>query len=490
MRTIKLLTLLLATLASAPQARAFTYWNDSRASALVPGNQVTLRVENPQGPGLVQSVLYADNGIQSVGMTEVADGPSTLEATVPGPTSARSYFGFRLVQSTNIDLLAVRLADGTPPLPDALSLVSADPIGDEIYGRSHLDLVSARVSRDDTHLYAALTNVGGGFPVNQGLTFFSYLLGIKNPYVADSDTVFGMIQTVTAGGIIEPGLYQINGTGVNDLVKLGEITATEYPAENTLVLSCLLADLVANPVFQSWYDDTDPQLDVAGFTQRISLLSGVGEADQTPGATWHLRSVYADPVVNTLPQLSDLAVPSGGTGGLVQVSYEDAEAHCPVTAEIVFDGTDVYALRPASLDYGMSVLYQSEADIPPLVTGDWTSAVVRFSDNGVDAVELTSLVSAVGGQPTLLVGRVWPNPSSGPTSFALELPQAGSVQLSVFDLAGRRVVDLVDGALAAGPHSYFWDGRDAQRQPQPAGVYFFRLAYRGHEQTQRVVLLR
>jgi hypothetical protein len=489
MRTIKLLILLCTTLALAPQARGFTYWNDFRVSALLPGNQLTVRVENPQGPGLAQSILYADSGIQTMGQTGVVDGASTLEATVPGPTSVRSYYGFRLVQPTNIDLLAVRVT-GDNPSPAALSLVSDDPVGDEVYGLDHLDLVSAKVSRDETRLYAALKNVGGGFPVSQGLTFFSYLLGITNPNVADPDTVFGMIQTVSALGIIEPGLYQINGTGVNDLVKLGEITATEYPAENTLVLSCLLADLEANPVFQAWYDAGDPQLGVAGFTQRISLLGGVGEADQTPGATWHLRSVFADPVVNTLPQLSDLVVPAGGSGGRVQVNYVDAEAHCPVIAEVVFDGTEVYALRPVSLDYGLPILYRSELDIPPLVSGSWTNAVVRFSDNAVDVVELTTAVSAVEQAGILLTGRAWPNPSTGPTGFALELPQSGPVRLAVYDLAGRRVVDLAEGTLAAGPHRYFWDGRDAQGRPQPAGVYFFRLAYGGGELTRRVVLLR
>ena len=84
-----------------------------------------------------------------------------------------------------------------------------------------------------------------------------------------------MIHTITAAGIIEPGLYQINGTGVDDLVKIGEITATELPGQNTLLLSCELADLEANPVFQSWYDPADPRLDVAGFTQRITVLGGV-----------------------------------------------------------------------------------------------------------------------------------------------------------------------------------------------------------------------
>ena len=93
----------------------------------------------------------------------------------------------------------------------------------------NLDLTECRIGRDGTRLYAALTNAGGGFPVNSGLTFFSYLLGINNPADSDPDTVFAMIHTITAAGIIAPGLYQINGTGIDDLVRIGDITATVLP---------------------------------------------------------------------------------------------------------------------------------------------------------------------------------------------------------------------------------------------------------------------
>ena len=229
----------------------------------------------------------------------------------------------------------------------------------------NLDLTDCRIGRDGTRLYAALTNAGGGFPVNTGLTFFSYLLGINNPADSDPDTVFALIHTITAAGIIEPGLYQINGTGIDDLVRIGDITATVLPGENTLLLSCALADLEANPVFQAWYDPADPRLDVAGFTQKITVLGGAQEADRTPGGVWHLREVALDPGSNQLPQLADLALPEAGTGGVVSVVYSDANGHCPVIAELVFDGNEVFPLRPQTLDYDAPVVYRSDRTCHP-----------------------------------------------------------------------------------------------------------------------------
>lgn len=482
------LACLLAVLLAA-EAVAFTLWDDLRASALLPGDEVTVRVEGPQGAGQVHSILHFTGGIQEQTLTGVPDGPGTLEATVPGPVATRRYYGFRLVQGDAIDLLTVRVATGPTPDPLDLTFLTDDPTGDEAFGRPHLDLVACRLGRDDTRLYAALTNDGGGFPVSQGLTFFSYLLGIKNPASAVADTVFGMIQTVDVAGIIAPGLYQINGDGINDLVKIGEITATEWPAANTLVLSCLLADLEANPVFQSWYDDADPRLEPAGFTQRITLLGGAAQADSTQGGVWHLREVALDPGPNSLPELSGEDVSYPAPGSRASVVYTDAEGHCPVTAELVFDGMDSYALRPVTLDYGSPVEYRSDPDLPPLVSGSWSTASFRFSDNGTDVVTREITVSAVGDDPRSTV-RAAPNPFSASTRVAFELGAAQPVSLVVYDLAGRRVRTMVAATLAAGPHATGWDGRDGAGRPQPAGVYFYRLRSREHDTVQRVTLLR
>lgn len=67
-----------------------------------------------------------------------------------------------------------------------------------------------------------------------------------------------------------------------------------------------------------------------------------------------------------------------------------------------------------------------------------------------------------------------PNPSRGSTELTLELSRAGTIEVAVFDAAGRRVRDLHRGALAAGRHRLAWDGRDARGGRVAAGVYYVR----------------
>ncbi len=490
MRLTLLVFLWLGCFLGVESASAFTFWTDFRSSALLPDESVVIRVENPQGPGSSNTILFSENGVQENPLIPVLDGPNTLEATVPGPTVDRRFYGFRYGRNDSIDLISVQLPDGANPTPNDLTLLATDPVGDENFGLPNLDLTACRISHDGTRLYAALTNAGGGFPVNSGLTFYSYFLGIKDPAVTDPDTVFAMIHTVDVAGIIQPGLYRVFGTGVSDLLKIGEITATEFPAENTLLLSCLLADLEADPAFQTWYDDTDPRLDVAGFTQKISLLGGVGEADRTSGVIWHLREMALDPGVNQLPVLTDLVLPDPASGGYVSVIYSDADGHLPVIAELVFDGTDTYALRPESLDYGFPVTYVSDTDLPPLVANSWSQVVARFSDNQSDVVELVEVnVSAVFDRTRLRV-QASPNPFTGQTLVAFELPRSQPVKLAVYDLRGHHVITLLDTDLDGGPHARSWDGRDHSGRPQPAGVYFYHLQSGGVDVVRRVTLVR
>ncbi len=82
-----------------------------------------------------------------------------------------------------------------------------------------------------------------------------------------------------------------------------------------------------------------------------------------------------------------------------------------------------------------------------------------------------------------------PNPARGISTFAFTLPRAGRAELSVHDLAGRRVTTLASGSRAAGRHEARWDGRDADGRGLPAGVYFARLATADGTVTRRVLRL-
>ena len=62
--------------------------------------------------------------------------------------------------------------------------------------------------------------------------------------------------------------------------------------------------------------------------------------------------------------------------------------------------------------------------------------------------------------------------------------------LRVYDVSGRLVRTLVDGALAAGDHEVLWRGRDDGGREVASGVYLYRLEADGVSESRPMVLVR
>jgi parallel beta-helix repeat protein len=83
-----------------------------------------------------------------------------------------------------------------------------------------------------------------------------------------------------------------------------------------------------------------------------------------------------------------------------------------------------------------------------------------------------------------------PNPFHGSTEIRFDLPRAGHVGVMVYDAVGRELRSLVEGAMAAGPHTVTWDGADGAGRRVPSGVYFYRLSIDGRTEGSRVIVAR
>lgn len=84
-----------------------------------------------------------------------------------------------------------------------------------------------------------------------------------------------------------------------------------------------------------------------------------------------------------------------------------------------------------------------------------------------------------------------PNPFNPVTTIAYEIPAGGAdVNISVYDVAGRRVRILVDEHRPAGVFSVPWKGDDERGQRAASGVYFYRMRAGKFVETKKMVLLK
>jgi len=104
--------------------------------------------------------------------------------------------------------------------------------------------------------------------------------------------------------------------------------------------------------------------------------------------------------------------------------------------------------------------------------------------------DVTGIPADSGGAPGVATVVVSPNPFNPSASIRFDLRAAARVRLVIYDLEGKTVRTLADGRLSAGPHTYFWDGRNDTGDALPSGVYFFRLEADGASTAGKLTLLR
>jgi hypothetical protein len=83
-----------------------------------------------------------------------------------------------------------------------------------------------------------------------------------------------------------------------------------------------------------------------------------------------------------------------------------------------------------------------------------------------------------------------PNPFRGASQLSFLVPRAGRATLTVYDIAGHEVAEILNGPVSGGEHHVSWDGMSSG-VPCASGIYFASLVFEGEEQAQqKLVKLR
>jgi PKD repeat protein len=112
-------------------------------------------------------------------------------------------------------------------------------------------------------------------------------------------------------------------------------------------------------------------------------------------------------------------------------------------------------------------------------------------------IALTTAVAEAASNPTDFgLAQNFPNPvslnSNGPsaTRITFNLPSAGDVQLSVYNLFGQRVRALVNSYHAPGNYTATWDLHNERGESVSSGIYFYRLQTANHVATKKLVVMQ
>jgi len=156
-----------------------------------------------------------------------------------------------------------------------------------------------------------------------------------------------------------------------------------------------------------------------------------------------------------------------------------------------FAGTDDYILQAAdSKNWPSGFEYDPEGDGTPIssslgVHEHWNNATDKlYSRNfgmseGIELVSEytpTSIFEQSNSQnQTFQLEQNYPNPFSSNTNISYNLLVPSKVNLSIYDLNGKKIRTLVNMEQAAGMHQQSWDGTLNNGLSAPSGAYLFTL---------------
>ena len=98
--------------------------------------------------------------------------------------------------------------------------------------------------------------------------------------------------------------------------------------------------------------------------------------------------------------------------------------------------------------------------------------------------------AAVIAPATFAVSQNYPNPFNPVTDIRYVIPEAGRVNVAVFNALGQRVRTLVDAIQPAGQQTVRWDSRDDVGRNVASGVYVYRVTSGTHSATKKMILMR
>lgn len=151
-------------------------------------------------------------------------------------------------------------------------------------------------------------------------------------------------------------------------------------------------------------------------------------------------------------------------------------------------GGDVYMC--AEYDYIEDCIEDEELPVPPDLR-DISDLYVSYLRVMVSTGSNVSTVNENILMPNQFrVYDAYPNPFNPVTTLRYQLPEANMVTVTIYDMAGRQVKNLIDQQQGQGLHSIQWNGTNNLGNTVSAGIYLYQVHSGVYNQTNKMIFLK
>ncbi len=222
------------------------------------------------------------------------------------------------------------------------------------------------------------------------------------------------------------------------------------------------------------------------------------------GGTIYLRRFSADgtPLGNK-EQINDT---SGESISGVDIAMDASEYFVVVWRRRNNVGSNIMAQRFATdgSHMGANIQISTTADSLSLLfptvalgSGKIYAAWRVFETNNIRAniLDFNNPIVSVEAEPekaqkSFQLLQNYPNPFNATTTLSYKVPSPQYVKLTVYDLSGKEVANLMNVFQSAGSHREVWNGRNKHGAIVSSGLYFVRLQVGGNSRVLKITFLR
>lgn len=163
-----------------------------------------------------------------------------------------------------------------------------------------------------------------------------------------------------------------------------------------------------------------------------------------------------------------------------RLSYGDTGDPYPgSTSNLSFTPTS----SPSSDSYSASSSFVAITNISPSSSTMTADFAVSFAvDNDIE--------DDPPALPQFSLGQNYPNPFNPSTQFSYTVPEAGEVEINIYNILGGKIRQIATGHHQAGTYTLSWNGTDKNGEDVPSGVYFYELVTEEETTTRKMLLLK
>jgi len=115
-----------------------------------------------------------------------------------------------------------------------------------------------------------------------------------------------------------------------------------------------------------------------------------------------------------------------------------------------------------------------------------------FSFHGPIAVDVN--FDGEGGTPFVPIQtglrNIYPNPFTANAAIAYEVDKAANVRIEIYNTKGQLIRSFEEGSKSPNAYTLDWDGKDANGNVCPSGVYIFRMHAGSNTSTRKAILTK